>query len=127
MGTRSIIGYKNSDGSVTTTYCHYDGYPNHNGRVLRKKYNSDERAKAVASAGYLSVLRKQGDLEFDISESVNSEKPVVYSSVDKARKYVFTETWAEYFYLWDDGSWYIAGHTADSALEDLEALLASRN
>ena len=27
MATRSAIGYINIDGTVTGTYCHWDGYP----------------------------------------------------------------------------------------------------
>ena len=34
MGTRSRIGIRNADDSVDSIYCHWDGYPDHNGRLL---------------------------------------------------------------------------------------------
>ncbi len=34
MGTRSNIAYKKSDGKIVSMYCHYDGYPEHNGVML---------------------------------------------------------------------------------------------
>ena len=40
MGTRSLIGKQLKDGSILGVYCHYDGYPEYNGRMLRDKYNT---------------------------------------------------------------------------------------
>ena len=41
MGTSSMIGvYNKEDGSVTATYCHYDGYLSYNGRLLMQSYNT---------------------------------------------------------------------------------------
>ena len=54
MGTASMIGIYNDDGSVTATYCHYDGYLSYNGQLLVQSYNTPETAKAVANAGYIS-------------------------------------------------------------------------
>ena len=34
MGTRSVIARPSPDGGFCGTYCHYDGYPAHQGRVL---------------------------------------------------------------------------------------------
>ncbi len=34
MGTRSVIARPSPDGGFSGTYCHYDGYPAHQGRVL---------------------------------------------------------------------------------------------
>jgi hypothetical protein len=34
VGTRSVIARPTPEGGFTGTYCHYDGYPAHQGRVL---------------------------------------------------------------------------------------------
>jgi hypothetical protein len=34
VGTRSVIARPSPDGGFSGTYCHYDGYPAHQGRVL---------------------------------------------------------------------------------------------
>lgn len=55
MGTRSSIVVKVGD-KVKGIYCHWDGYPSHNGRILIGHYNSQELAEQVISLGDLSSL-----------------------------------------------------------------------
>ena len=43
MGTRSRIGIQLKDDSILSVYCHWDGYPSFNGRVLREFYNTPEK------------------------------------------------------------------------------------
>lgn len=40
MGTRSSITVKMTDGSFKSVYCHFDGYLDHNGKMLAGHYNS---------------------------------------------------------------------------------------
>ena len=81
MGTSSMIANYNEDGTVTATYCHYDGYLSYNGRLLFEAYNTPEKAKAVANAGYISGLKE--DLQTSLDESVHSnQSPVTYNSVE---------------------------------------------
>ena len=40
MATRSRIGIELSDGSVLSSYHHWDGYPQWLGRILTTHYNS---------------------------------------------------------------------------------------
>ena len=56
MGTRSYIGKLYSDGSVKAIYCHWDGYPDHVGCILKKVYNCDEVIEELISLGDLSSL-----------------------------------------------------------------------
>jgi hypothetical protein len=121
MGTPSLIGVCNEDGSVTTTYCHYDGYLAHNGRVLVEHYNTPERARAVAEAGYLSGL--EYDLEESIRSSVNRESTRTYDSVGSYMWHAFRETCAHYIYLFDGDAWFYA--TRSQAFEEVEMNLES--
>lgn len=54
--TPSLITVKHSDGKYHTAYCHWDGYPSHNGVILRDHYNSQERAEALIALGDMSSL-----------------------------------------------------------------------
>ena len=38
MGTRSTIALEYADGTVHQVYCHWDGYLEHNGRILQEHY-----------------------------------------------------------------------------------------
>ena len=54
MGTRSRIGIER-DGVILSVYCHWDGYPAHNGAILQQHY---DHAKTVdlLCLGDMSVL-----------------------------------------------------------------------
>ena len=56
MATRSNIGIVNDDGSVTGIYCHWDGYPEHVGKMLLKHYNDFDIVCELMDLGDLSCL-----------------------------------------------------------------------
>lgn len=55
MGTRSNIGYVENE-RAKVVYCHWDGYLEHNGKLLFSHYNSLEKAKEIVALGALSFL-----------------------------------------------------------------------
>ena len=55
MATRSLIGIK-LDNIVKTIYCHWDGYPEHNGQLLVDHYNSPSAIVELMELGDLSSL-----------------------------------------------------------------------
>lgn len=63
MGTRSRIGivYGGNDGKlkVRSIYCHWDGYPEYNGKMLMEYYNNNARAEELIDLGDISSLRKK--------------------------------------------------------------------
>ena len=61
MGTRSYIGIERDDGSVTYIYCHWDGYPSHNGAVLLEHYSDAERLDRLLALGDISSLAARLD------------------------------------------------------------------
>ncbi len=67
MATRSLIGKQNTDGTITSIYCHFDGYPEHNGVILQEHYSTPVSVGELLALGNLSVLAEQiGDKqEFD--------------------------------------------------------------
>ena len=48
MSTRSFIGFVTESGEFTGNYCHYDGYPEHVGKILVEHHNSFSAAEAIA-------------------------------------------------------------------------------
>ena len=58
MGTRSNIAYQKPNGKVVVMYCHYDGYPEYNGKILYNHYNHHKKAIALVDNGYQSSLKE---------------------------------------------------------------------
>jgi hypothetical protein len=59
MGTRSMIGMVQEDGSVLAIYCHWDGYVKHNGWVLDHHYGDADKVAALIALGNISSLRAE--------------------------------------------------------------------
>ena len=56
MGTRSRIGLVLGSDQIISVYCHYDGYMEHNGRILRDKYTTKEQIQELIDGGDMSCL-----------------------------------------------------------------------
>ncbi len=74
MGTRSTIGYVDENGFVKAIYCHWDGYPEHNGRILRDHYRTPDKIVKLIALGDLSSLgpeigRKHAFSPFEVPEA----------------------------------------------------------
>jgi hypothetical protein len=61
MATRSLIGIKLDNEVVKTIYCHWDGYPEHNGQLLVNNYNSPSAVFDLLALGDLSSLAESPD------------------------------------------------------------------
>jgi len=98
MATRALIGYLNDDNTITTTYNHYDGYPENLGVALDKHYNTDAKAKEIANMGYISYIDPEtGDIEAN-----NSDRPSTIGDDDLTSSLQFFKKEAEgveYVYL----------------------------
>ncbi len=60
MGTRSRIGYELPDHSVVSVYCHWDGYVEHNGKILVEHYQNRDDVMELIDGGSMSTLRTRG-------------------------------------------------------------------
>ena len=56
MSTRSIIAKENQDGSITAVYCHWDGCPSNNGKILLENYKTEKQVDKLLSKGSMSSL-----------------------------------------------------------------------
>ena len=58
MGTRSTIALEFADGTVQQVYCHWDGYLEHNGAILRDHYSDPFVLRDLIDMGDMSSLGK---------------------------------------------------------------------
>ena len=56
MATRSRIAIENEDGTVTSIYCHWDGYPENNGKLLLEHYQDRKKTQKLIDLGSISYL-----------------------------------------------------------------------
>ena len=100
MSTNSLVAYLNEDGSVVSSYVHYDGYATGVGEMLLEHYNSDKLARDLAwCLGYASSLKAT------ISEShedrANTDEAETYESYEDFEEYIRECSHLEYVYVWD--------------------------
>ena len=118
MSTRSYIGVRNTDASVDYIYCHFDGYPEHNGVILRDHYSNINRVNELLNLGDLSVLgaelgEKQdfdGDGGFDRVKGwcLSYGRDRGESNVDKKNSgydELITSQDVDYVYVFDGDYW----------------------
>lgn len=59
MSTRSRIAIENEDGSVTSVYCHFDGYFSGIGQTLNDHYQNREKVQSLIDLGALSYVSER--------------------------------------------------------------------
>ena len=105
MGTRSNIAYKKEDGSIVSSYCHYDGYVERNGVMLLKHYNGEKQARELVDNGYMSSL--VSTIEVINEGRANKDEPELYKN-----EYYFINDldslFIEFVYLFKSGEWQVS-------------------
>ena len=114
MATRSRIGIiDNKTGEITSIYCHWDGYPEHNGITLITHYSDPAKIKQLMELGDLSSLGYEIGGQHDWNET-NKRECTAYGrdrgDIDtKAKKhaslYYYLNNGEQYNYLWDGVRW----------------------
>jgi len=139
MGTRSMIGKLEADGTVTAIYCHWDGYAEGVGLMLMKHYRDVAKIDALMSLGDLSSLgseigekhpfsRHDAFMSDAISEEAynelygdmcvaygrdRSEDGVAaksYADIDVYAENALRDVGGEFLYLYEDGFWHCWDH-----------------
>jgi hypothetical protein len=59
MATRSTIALEFADGTVQQVYSHWDGYLEHNGRLLVKHYSDPFKLRDLIDLGDVSSLKEE--------------------------------------------------------------------
>jgi len=148
MGTRSTIALEFADGTVQQVYCHWDGYLDHNGAILKEHYSNPFKLRELIDLGDLSSLRpeigeKHAFSQFELrAEEVAgykllTENMCTFYTRDRgedcpARKYknvaeYFEGQQEEYDYiLRTDGVWYVRCYTTDGKWVTMEEARVSQ-
>ena len=58
MATRSRIGIINADKTVSSIYCHYDGYPQGVGQTLLDHFKTKHQVQKLVDLGDISFLKR---------------------------------------------------------------------
>jgi len=113
MATRAVI-ITIDNRMMTSTYNHYDGYPDYLGKALSTHYNSDELAKKISGEGYISYIDDETG-EVNVSNPRDKEvKPTVSDfggmDVDDMAYELAKDinaSGADYAYIWNQrgGNW----------------------
>ena len=78
MATRSNIGILNSDGTVAYIYCHFDGYLEHNGKILAEHYTTEAKVRELIMLGDLSILGPEIGKKQDFNGTRNKQWCLAY-------------------------------------------------
>jgi hypothetical protein len=127
MATRGRIGIELSDGSILSSYHHWDSYPEWLGRILRTHYNAKSLVEELIDGGDMSLCWT--DERWDDSAD-GSYGPQYYSQRGEDHpprldadlcEYLLPDNSEEYSYLYRNGEWvcYNMHQFDDSKLPEL--------
>ena len=115
MGTRSRIGITLKDQkTIASVYCHYDGYPSFNGKMLKQHFNTESKVRELIDGGDISSLWTNAGWN---NETLPETGPLYYSSRGEdcppetnkdAIEFLVNardNSDAEYCYIFKDGEW----------------------
>ena len=131
MGTRSMIGKLEADGTVTAIYCHWDGYAEGVGHTLMKHYRDVAKIDALMALGDLSSLgaeigEKHPSSSYEVqmtSEQYNElygnmclsyardrgeleTQSKTYANIDVYAENALRDFGGEFLYLYEDSFWH---------------------
>ena len=140
MGTRSFIAVKSSEG-FKGVYCHWDGYLEHVGRILRQHYADAAKIAELIEHGDISSLDAEIGSKHDFDQ--RTEGQTTFYGRDRGENDCGPESrttlqaimnhanrrGCEYFYLFQNGDWQYAergpqyfGQSDGSRFSDLKPL-----
>ena len=110
MATRGRIGIELSDGSILSSYHHWDSYPEWLGRILRTHYNTKDKVAELIDGGDMSSCWT--DERWNSETKVQEYGPQYYSQRNEdcpprldanLNEYLFDGE--EYSYVFRNGEW----------------------
>jgi hypothetical protein len=127
MSTRSDIIVQRADGQFVRVYCHWDGYLEHNGKILQENYNSEKLAEKLVKNGNISSLEAKCSKPKGHSFDKKVEGYTVYYGRDRGepnqdgevhdslqKAWPPEDAWTEFTYVFFDAvngkgkQWYVA-------------------
>lgn len=134
MSTHAAIITKTEKG-YKGIYVHFDGYPEHTGKILLEHYNTPEKVNELIDLGNLSYLEKR--VKPNLDESHSYEKPITDVTIayirdkgeyDDDEYPIETNTieditdnfsYVEYVYIFDGNEWFESDEKLKDVLDKL--------
>jgi len=120
MATRSRIGIENVDGTISSIYCHWDGYPKNNAVLLERHYQNREKVEKLINLGSISYLAPLVEPTTETHSFNSPEDDVVVAyhrdrgeeyigpRVDNSKEDYLSSDLEEYGYLYTlEGEWLV--------------------
>ena len=105
MATRSFIGKINKDSSITAVYCHFDGYPEHNGKILTENYVTENQVDSLLAGGDMSSLSPAlNECAFYKGRGEDQTESRTYPTFELFFR-AGRNSWTEYFYVFNYDFW----------------------
>jgi hypothetical protein len=106
MATRSNIGIRETDGTVKTIYSHWDGYPQHVGRILLAHYRDEDSVRALIDLGDISELHETLDTVVAYHRDRGEEKATLIvhepGKFQRGEAYAYVFCVAKNYWYWCD-------------------------
>ena len=104
MSTRSNIAIENRNGSITSLYCHYDGYLSNNGKILAEHYSDPNKVRELFRGnGFRSLTTDPKDLDRYEGADDRIEYNNEFNFID-----CNDPLFIEYVYLYKNDTWYVS-------------------
>ena len=129
IGTRSTIAMVTNRGGIDAIYCHFDGYPEHVGKILYSSYADEKRATKLMDMGHVNQLgRTLAKCRFyrrDMGCAEEDTRKVTHKSLSEAVAAMVGGFGREYLYLFADMRWMVHALRGDGfyRLQDALAVL----
>ncbi len=123
MATRSLICIKKED-VYEVVYCHWDGYPKHNGAILKTFYRDPNKIQQLIDLGDISSLGSEIGEKHDFEDTSKNwttfygrdrddantdvNAMIIYDIAD-LKELAYSRS-TEYVYIFENGNWKCYGY-----------------
>ena len=105
MATRAIVAMQLKDGNFLSIYHHWDGYPDHLGKVLFDHYKTYGDVYNYISGGDISSTEDDGTPNYYKDMGEDPERVAPVTSRVEAEVFRRARECCDYIYLFKDGIW----------------------
>jgi hypothetical protein len=133
MATRSTIAMEQPDGRIMQIYCHWDGYLENNGKILKQHYTDRAKIYALMMLGDISNLGEEIGQAHDFDSRNKPETWTTAYARDRGELGTECRVWAdfatyardsqfeEYNYVYRlDGQWHVEYYGCEGGFVTLE-------
>lgn len=136
MATTSTIAIQHEDGTVEQISCHWDGYPEHNGKLLLTYWTDPSKISEIMNLGNLSELGQMiGEkqdfnspnqawcLAYGRDRNESDTQSLKFANLDE---YLIEGTIGDYNYIFIKGQWLVFSRRKEKmqSLTDVLNILA---